>query len=101
MRKRNIAEDNWEVTLDLEQLDPKMKVADLQEVASRRKVYMALMTASMLTDKGWAMALSISDERHKSYSKLSTLVPNSVLNKAARVSKRIRIAIKRLQNEGL
>jgi hypothetical protein len=94
-------EDNWEVTLDLEQLNPEMKVSDLQEVASRRKVYMIYFMRSKLTEYGWTHAMAISLERHRAYKALSVLVPNSVLNKAAKVAKRVKFTINRLHNEGI
>ena len=91
----------WEVTLDLEQIDPTITTEELIDIASRAKVYREAVTRSGLTDAAWCKAMSISLERHKSYKYMSTKVPNSVLNKAHKVKRYISAALTRLNKEGI
>jgi hypothetical protein len=91
----------WEVTFDLEQIDPTISTEELIDIASRAKVYRELITRSGLTDDGWCRAMGISVDRHKTYKYMSTKVPNSILNKAHAVQKRICALITRLSNEGI
>lgn len=102
MQRRNPPKaPKWEVTLDLEQIDPTISAEELIEIASRARVYRDSLTRSGLSDSGWCNAMSISKDRHNSYKCMSTKVPNSVLNKARRVQQRICAAITRLKNEGI
>lgn len=102
MRRRNPPKaPTWEVTLDLEQIDPTISAEELIEIASRAKVYRAALTASCLSDDGWCKAMSISKDRHNSYKYMATKVPNSVLNKARKVQQRIRSVVTRLNKEGI
>ena len=89
------------MTFDLEQIDPTISAEALIEIASRAKVYRELITRSGLSDDGWCRAMSISIDRHKSYKYMSTKVPNSILNKARTVQKRVCAVITRLNNEGI
>lgn len=91
----------WEVTLDLEQLDSTMTVAELQDVASRRQVYMRYFHNTMLTERGWSHAMGISIERHESYQNLSSRVPDSMLNKAKLVSKKVKRCLESLRKGGM
>jgi hypothetical protein len=102
MQRRNPPKaPTWEVTLDLEQIDPTISAEELIEIASRAKVYREALTKSMLTDIGWCRAMSISPERHKAYKYMSTKVPNSVLNKARKVQQKIQAIVTRLNTEGI
>lgn len=91
----------WEVVFDLEQIDPNITGADLIELASRAKVYNSVQSRSGLSDAGWCKAMAISEERHKAYKQMSIIVPNSLLNKAVQVQRRVLALITRLHNEGV
>jgi hypothetical protein len=91
----------WEVTLDLEQLDSTMTVAELQDIASRRQVYMRYFNSTMLTDKGWSHAMGITIERHAAYKALSARVPDSILNKAKTVSRKVKRCLEALRKGGI
>lgn len=100
-RERRQVEPEWEVTLDLEQLDETMTVLELQDVAARRKVYRRFLANSQLTKEGWCFALGITTERHDSYNRLSTRIPDSILNKAKKVSRRLKRVITTLHKGGI
>jgi len=102
MRRHNRQdEEDWKVTLDLEQLDPNMSVEELQEVASRHKVYMRYRTKSQLTPQGWAYVLGITEARDRVYATLHEKVPNSIMNKALAAYRRLTRVKNQLHNEGL
>lgn len=100
-RERRQVEAEWEVTLDLEQLDETMTVLELQDVAARRKVYRRFLTTSQLTKEGWCFAMGITPERHSAYDTLSTRIPDSILNKAKQVSRRIKRVVTTLHKGGI
>ena len=102
MRRRHRQdEEDWVVTVDLEQLNPDMSVAELQEVASLHKVYMRYRKKSQLTPEGWAYVLGISEARERAYASLNDKVPNSVMNKALKAYTRLTRVKNQLHNEGL
>jgi hypothetical protein len=100
-RRTTPKQTEWEIVLDLEQIDPNITGEDLIEMGSRAKAYNKAMTRSGLSDAGWCNAMSISEERHKSYKQMSCKVPNSVLNKALHVQRQVLAFITRLHNEGI
>lgn len=100
MRRQRKDTREIETILDLE-VDPEMKVSDLQAIAERNSAYKRYFVLSNLTVDGWAYAMTISKERHYAYMGLHTPAPNSILNKAREVSRRIKRATKSLHEMGL
>ena len=102
MKRRNKPKKSeWEIVLDLEQLDPNITGEALIEMGSRLKSYNKAYTRSGLSETGWCHAMAISVDRHKAYVQLSTLIPNSVLNKALHVQRQVLAFTTRLHNEGI
>lgn len=100
MRKQRKDTVDLDPILSLE-VDPDMKVSDLQAIAERNDYYKRSFTRSRLTVDGWVHAMSISKERHYAYMGLHTAAPNVVLNKAREVCRRVRRCLTALHNMGL
>ena len=90
-----------DIIIDLATIAPNTTVADLQNIAERNRLYKAYYKESSLTEAGWCNAMCISDSRHAAYLGLTTPAPNSILNKAKKVSQRIRRNIQAVHNMGL
>lgn len=100
-RHRKEVDNIYHVELDLNQVNPSMTVDDLREVALRNNVYLKYKRDSGLTDEAWVRALSIKNERERAYSNLTTMVPNTILNKARIVSLSVKKLVSTLHNRGL
>lgn len=100
-RHRKEVDDIYRVELDLNQVNPSMSVDDLREVALRNNVYLKYKRDSGLTEEAWVRALSIKSDRERAYSNLTTMVPNTILNKARVVSLSVKKLVSTLHNRGL
>lgn len=100
-RHRKEVDDIYRVELDLNQVNPSMSVDDLREVALRNNVYLKYKRDSGLTEEAWVRALSIKSDRERAYSNLTTMVPNTILNKARVVSLSAKKLVSTLHNRGL
>ena len=100
MRKQSREAREIETILDLT-VNPETTVKDLQEIAERNAIYKRFYVSSRLTAEGWAEAMAISVERHRAYMGLHNAAPNSILNKAKVVCRRLKRCIKTLHEMGL
>lgn len=100
-RHRKEVDDIYRVELDLNQVNPSMSVDDLREVALRNNVYLKYKRDSGLTEEAWVRALSIKSDRERAYSNLTTMVPNTILNKARVISLSAKKLVSTLHNRGL
>lgn len=89
--KRREYEEEEVYSLNLEEIKNKdMTVEELHDIAKRNKAYLTYRTKSLLTNKGWAEALGISEERDRVYASMTERVPNVILNRAFMAYKKIR-----------
>lgn len=90
-RKSRRAEDfeDAEYVIDLNAVNKEMTVAELEDIAKRNKAYLKFKKESGLTDEAWLEALCISKNRENVYCHLRDKVPNSILNRAHNIYKRI------------
>lgn len=82
-------------------VNPDMKVSDLQEIAERNAIYKRYFTSSKLTVEGWVHAMTISKERHYAYMGLHTAAPNVILNKSREVCRRVKRCLNSLNTMGI
>ncbi len=94
---RGISKQSLEFELDLDAISDKtMTISQLSDIVKRNRYYLKCRTISGLTQSAWCTAMVISEKADQAYVDRSIPVPNSVVNRAKLVSKRVSNLIKRI-----
>ena len=96
MKRRYLQdEDDSDFVINLSDIpESQMTLADFKRMAVRNQAYKTVRSQSGLTQSAWCFAMNSTEGRDNSYVNCETEVPNSVLNDAAMVSRKIETQLK-------